>query len=341
MKQLLSFLVIYSTSLCVLAAPATEITMDNYVVAETELNFASVASQAPVNTFLHKEAVDMQNQVLIRSSRDVLYSLAVVDVREGATFTVPDSQRYQVIHIFDENHLFHQVVNEGELYNVTKDDLSGGEYVYLLARTKIIDGDMEGAREVQQRLVIDAKSAVPYTKDNFDEKATLAFRAGLIRKAISGEVRMPRSNKAFMYKYDPENHHDYVYGAALGWGGLPADAAGYAFTTPGEGAMKCSSVTFKQPDMGLDDNGYYSVTLYNAESYIDSDNFHMPSEKMEDNGDGTKTVYVNCPDKKGSLTAPNKDWQATLRLYRPADAVKAAEYINEYWYKTVAFKSAE
>lgn len=338
MKQLLLATVISAAAVGVLAAPTTEITLDNYVAAETELNFTRVASQAGINTFLHKEAVTMENQEVIRSNRDVLYSLAVVDVREGATFTVQDSGRYQVIHIIDENHLFHQVVNEGELFHVSKDDLSGGEYVYLLSRTKIIGNDIDEAKEVQKRMTIDSKSAVPYTKNNFDEEATRAFRAELISKASSGEVRMPSGINAFVGKHNPEYHHDWVYGAALGWGSLPAHAASYALTTPGEGSMECSSITFKEPDLKFDDNGYYSITLYNAEGYIDSDNFHKPSDEMKDNGDGTKTVYVNCPDIKGSLTAPNTGWQATLRLYRPTDAVEMAKYIDEYWYKSVSFK---
>lgn len=190
-------------------------------------------------------------------------------------------------------------------------------------------------------MIIDAKSAVPYTKDNFDEKATQAFRHELFRKAISGEVRIPSGIEAFVCKDNPEHRHDWVYGAALAWGSLPADAASYALTTPGEGSMECSSVTFKEPDLKFDENGYYSITLYNAEGYIDSDNFHMPSDKMKDNGDGTKTMYVNCPDIKGSLTAPHKGWQATLRLYRPTDAAKMAQYIDEYRYKVVSFKPVE
>jgi len=64
----------------------------------------------------------------------------------------------------------------------------------------------------------------------------------------------------------------------------------------------------------------------------------MPSDKMQDNGDDTKTVYVNCSNIEGSLTAPNEGWQATLHLYRPTNATEMAEYINEYWYKEVSFK---
>ena len=185
-------------------------------------------------------------------------------------------------------------------------------------------------------MIIDAKSAIPYNKNNFDEEATTVFRKELFRKAISGEVPMPSGIKGFVKAYNPEYHHDWVYGAALGWGGLPADAASYAPTTPGEGLMECSSITFKEPDLDFSKRGYYSITLYDAEGYIDSDNFYMPSDKMLDNGDGTKTVYVNCPKIKGSLTAPSKGRQATLRLYRPTNAAEMAKYIDDYCYKEIA-----
>jgi hypothetical protein len=322
-----------------LAAPTTVINMDNYVAAETELHFASVASLTAINTFLHKDVVNLDNQEFIRSNRDVLYSLALVDVREGVRFIIPDSGRYQIIHIIDENHLFHKSVNEGESLHITKDDLSSGEYVYLLARTKIIGDDIEGAQKAQKRMIINAKSAVPYTKDNFDKEATDAFRAKLFADVFeTGEARMPVGLQAFRETYDAEFHHDYVYGAALGWGGLSPTDANYAPSTPGEGVMECSSLTFKEPKLKFDERGYYSITIYGADGFIESDKFYLPSEKMQDNGDGTKTVYVNCPDVKNSLTAPEKGWQATLRLFRPADVHDIVEYVNEYWYKEVKFE---
>ena len=71
-----------------------------------------------------------------------MYSLAVVDITEGATFTVPKRDAFQIIHIIDENHLTHRVVPAGESVTITQEDVTAGTHVYLLARTKITQ-DME------------------------------------------------------------------------------------------------------------------------------------------------------------------------------------------------------
>lgn len=84
---------------------------------------------------MHDDPVSKDNQQVIRSNRDVVYSIAIVDVSKGATFTVPSSDEFQLIHIIDEAHLFHQVVLNGESLDVSADDIEG-EYVYLLARTR-------------------------------------------------------------------------------------------------------------------------------------------------------------------------------------------------------------
>ncbi len=57
--------------------------------------------------------VCIDNQQVIRQNHDVVYSIAFVDVSKGATFTVPKSDEFQIIHVIDEHYLFHQVVKNG------------------------------------------------------------------------------------------------------------------------------------------------------------------------------------------------------------------------------------
>ena len=53
-------------------AQAEPVTPDNYVVAETDWNFAAQQEKAPVNTWTHNERVTEENQTIIRSNADVV-----------------------------------------------------------------------------------------------------------------------------------------------------------------------------------------------------------------------------------------------------------------------------
>jgi hypothetical protein len=91
-------------------APATDftpVTADNYIQAETDWNFAAQQAQASINTWTHKDRVTEENQTIIRSNADVMYSTALVDVSQGAMLSIParPSGALQLIHYIDENHL--------------------------------------------------------------------------------------------------------------------------------------------------------------------------------------------------------------------------------------------
>ncbi len=111
--------------------PLAGVNWDNYVVAETDWYFKGVQQKAGVNTWMHDDPVSIDNQQVIRSNRDVVYSIAIVDVSEGAQLLVylplvPDNDAFQIIHIMDENHLFHKVVRRGESVTVNANDLTTG-----------------------------------------------------------------------------------------------------------------------------------------------------------------------------------------------------------------------
>jgi hypothetical protein len=68
------------------------ITVDNFVRAATHLEFDKYLSLAGgVNLFFHfQKSTPVDKQPTIRMNRDTLYSVAVIDISEGATLTLPD-----------------------------------------------------------------------------------------------------------------------------------------------------------------------------------------------------------------------------------------------------------
>jgi hypothetical protein len=277
------------------SAQAVEVTADNYVQAETDWNFTAQQKQAAINTWTHNAPATEDNQTIIRSNVDVVYSLALVDVSEGATLSIPERKNgaLQLIHYMDENHLTQGVIYAGETVTLTPSDLTSGEYIYILSRTRISDSPDE-TKAAQHSMVIKANSAKPYVSKGYDAQDVVAFRNELINEIFSGKVSVDAS-KAFGATLKDVNRSDYYYAAAAGWGGLPPKHAQYTASVKGQGsAAKCQTITFPKPNLDYENGGFFSLTTYNAKSWIEGDNFHIDDERMKDNGDGTMTIDFNC-----------------------------------------------
>lgn len=312
------------------------VTIENYVQAETDWNFAAQQAQAEINTWTHNEVVTEDTQTIIRSNADVVYSLALVDVSEGVSFFIPEreSGALQLIHYMDENHLTHGVIYAGQTVHVMPEDLSGGEYVYILARTKVTD-DLEETESAQRSMVIDAKSARPYQAKGFDAGEVEAFRNKLINEITTGQASVDGS-KAFGATLEDVEINDYRYAAALGWGGLPSEHAQYTPFVNGQGSdAECQTITIPKPNLDYEHGGFFSLTTYNAESWLEGDNFHIPHERMLDNSDGTLSIDFNC-DTPHSVTVSD-GWNGTFRLYKPIDPDETLADVNHL--TTIAIES--
>ena len=62
-----------------------------------------------------------------------------------------------------------------------------------------------------------------------------------------------------------------------------------------EGAAggETASVTFEAPDLRYDDAGYWSLTFYNADGWVETDPFVVNSRTATVNEDGSVTITVN------------------------------------------------
>lgn len=320
MKKSILSLSLISAFSCI-AAP---VTMENYVVAESDWYFSGVQEKAGVNTWMHDDPVSIDNQQVIRSNRDVVYSIATVDVSKGATFTVPKSDEFQIIHIIDEHHLFHQVVKNGETLEVTADDIQG-EYVYLLARTRD-NGDYEDTKNRQSQLQFKANSAHPYSTKGFDSDEVITFRDELVRQVNTGEQPIAGHN-AFGKTLADVDPHNYVYAAAYGWGGLPMDTAQYVPLQVT--SDKCQTWTIEKPALDWKNNGYLSATFYGADGWIHENDFYIPHTEMKDNGNSF-SFTTNCQLGVGNATV-EQGGNFLVRMYLPIDAELVKEQADNMY----------
>ncbi|MFK0142798.1 DUF1254 domain-containing protein [Streptomyces murinus] len=304
---------------------STTVMLDNFAQAETASYFLKQLEKSQVNRYHHNRVpVNVDNQVIIRSNVDLIYSYAVVDVTKEATFHVAESAEYQVDQIIDENHYTVGVVYPGETLTLRNSDLSGGTHVYILGRTATTGG-LDQAHRLQDARRISSATERPYQPVAYDTDSLDAVRATL--EARAAEVDF---SKAFgtPESTTPDQH---TLGAALGWGGLPPEHAQYyqgRTTASGHDAW-----TFPVPPLDFEHNGYFSVIKYDSKGWLDVQRPGLSDSDLVRNDDGTITVWFG-DERVGSLpnvieTTEGQEYYFGIRLYRPKGVEETRQFIAD------------
>src|SRR5262252_8732570 len=95
--------------------PAQKVNVDNFPRAETHRMFSGLQRDAGgVNRFHHNRApTPIDQQTVIRMNRDTLYSFAVVNISQGAAFSLPEGGgRYLSAMVVNEDHYINRVFHE-------------------------------------------------------------------------------------------------------------------------------------------------------------------------------------------------------------------------------------
>jgi hypothetical protein len=185
---------------------------------------------------------------------------------------------------------------------------------------------MEESKAAQRSMVINAASANPYQQKDFDPEAVEAFRTKLIDEVYGGQATLDGFS-AFGATLEDVVYNDYYYSSAVGWAGLPPQHAQYTAFVKGQGsAVECQTITFPRPNLDYEKGGFFSLTTYNSESWIEGDNFYIGHKRMKNNGDGTMTIDFNC-DTSHSVTV-GEGWNGTFRFYKPLDVNETLAAVN-------------
>jgi len=310
------------------------VTMENVVRAETAKYLAAETITTGANTFRHeREGIDLDDQTVIRSNFDLVYSYGVWDVSEGLTIEVPDYDLLHLVQVLDENSVTIGVAYPGDTLEIGPDDVTHGNHVYLFMRTQPRDRTEAGMGEMRERqdaVAVTAGADAPYRPDvQYDLASFNALRNDLIRRAPTEAV----IEEGFVDDIDDISDPQFQLTNLAGWGGLPARHAFYFVVLPGdEGAAggKTASVTFEAPDLRYDDAGYWSLTFYNADGWVETDPFVVNSRTAETNEDGSVTVTVNGgPDAINNVEAP-ENWNALFRNYLPVSVDEIVSFRDDF-----------
>jgi hypothetical protein len=297
---------------------------DNFARAETDRMFQAVlADSGGVNKQMHNRTpTPLDHQPVIRQNRDTLYSGSVVDISQGATLTIPDSGgRYLSAMPINQDGYVNAVYYDPGEYQLTTGQF-GTEYLMVPVRI-LIDpaspGDVAQANALQDQVTIQAGASRPFTVPDYDQASFGATRQALLQLAqgLSGFQRAFGSR----HQVDPVRH---LIGCAAAWGGLPDTEAQYLNVHPG---LPPGEYQITVREVPVD--GFWSVSLYNAEGYFPQD----AGAKVSINNltavrdpDGSTTIRFG-----GSSGHPNhlptmEGWNYMVRLYRPRP-----EILNGTW----------
>lgn len=296
--------------------------MFNVVRAETAKYFAEETILSGGNALRHeRKGIDLAKQTVIRSNFDLIYSYGVYDVSGGLTVRVPKYDLYHSVQIFDENHVTLAAVHPGDEVKLGLDDVSYGEHVYLFMRTQRRTPDEAGTKELNARqdaVEIEAGSSKPYASEVLYDVASFnAVRQDLLQRVAAGEAR---SELGFVSKLNDIVFPHYQLVSIAGWAGQPATEAFYILISGGDDAArkgKCSAFSFAVPDLQYDRNGYWSITLYSNEGWVETDVFNTNSLKAKPNADGTYTIHFNCSADVINNVEVVPNWNGLMRLYLP------------------------
>ena len=310
---------------------AAGMSSDEYRFYETAPNFNHYANRLGdgVNKFTHMTTtVSVENQIVVRTNNDTLYSLAVVDTRKGATFTLPDTgNRYISAIVFDEYHYPYGMIHKPGEHKIEVDT----NYAFVLIRTAF-DGSPEDTKyvveQIQPIMVISAASETPYKMPaDFVEKKPILDKINEKLRAIGAKLDSYSelySEKAES-KADPKAEWNGLLATSVAWGIIPATESTFLMDDPKLGTDQCFSAAYQVPPYGA----FWSITVYDANGFLFSNTHSIINDRnVKMNKDGTFTVSFGSAEQCGEVANrldTTDGWNLLMRVYQ-ADMDKLAEY---------------
>jgi hypothetical protein len=299
-----------------LAEDIVQVTADNYVRAESDFQMKSYIENFNCFGKLHhsRKPYDENNQVTVRGNRDTLYSFGVFDLMSPLTVMLPDPKgRYQSLMIVSQDHSI-SVVYGPEKVTLTKESV-GTRYVLLTIRTFMDpndEQDMKAAHQLQDAVSVKQSDIGKFEVPNWKKEEVEQMRdtINVVASTVSDTSKM----------FGKKEELDPVYwmlGAALGWGGLPAEAATYVNVFPEKNDGK-TPYTLTAKDVPVD--AFWSVTLYDDEGWMPMNKYNAYSFNnvtAKKNKDGSITIHFGGDPKQSNFLPIVPGWNYIVRLYKP------------------------
>jgi hypothetical protein len=307
---------------------AVPVTVDNYNRAQSDVYFAGVVKNDGFGKFRHgRELAPPVQQGIPRPNRDTLYSFAIVDLDAGSvTITLPDAgKRYMGMQIVNEDQYTPATYYGAGTHTLTR-EVIGTRYAIVVVRFLVDFSNKEDVRQahaLQDAIKFNQERPGTFEIPHWDEASLKKVQAALLQlgTTVSDTRRMFGTNKN---EVDPVKH---LIGSAMLWGGYPERDALYLPITP---ARNDGSTIYKLRVGDVPVDGFWSLTVYNSESYLQPNQYNaysVNSITAKKSPDGSVAIQLGgCDGKIQNCLPITQGWNYMVRLFRPR-----AEILDGTW----------
>ena len=304
------------------------VTADNFIRAASDAVFTGLVAQGGFGKFYHnREVTPPDSRIVQRPNRDTLYSTGVFDLDAGpVTITLPDAgKRFLTMIVIDEDHYVFTVVYGAGRHTLTEAKI-GTRYAVAAIRILVNPSDPKDVAQVHA-----LQDAVKVEQPNGPGKFDVPDWDKANQKKVSDALvvlgaTLPDWRRAAGRKgeVDPVRH---LIVTATGWGLNPDKDAIYLNVTP---SRNDGRAIYKLNVKDVPVDGFWSISLYNAEGYIEPNNLNaytLNNITAKKSDDGSVAIqFGGCDGKIPNCLPIVSGWNYMVRLYRPR-----AEILSGKW----------
>ena len=308
-------------------AHTLQVTPDNFVRAETDMQFMTVVKRGGFGRLSHEREVSpASRQAVPWADNDVLRSRGVFDLELGPVeITIPQTgERFVSLEALDEDHYTLAMFYGPGTYTFSFENVST-RYLLIVVRVMVDPADradVAAAHALQECIVVARQGGGRFVIPNWDPVSQARVRVALqlLGNTVAGDERTFGARG----EVDPVRH---LIGTATQWDRCPPRDIAYLLNAPRDNDGR----TIYRLTVGyVPVDGFWSLSVYDANGHFLGDGHHgraVNSRTAVRNGDQSITVQFGG-DEQGAANCLviAKGWCYVVRLYRPR-----AEVLGGKW----------